>query len=176
MLPVVDWICKSVRGNRFEIFIDNFNGIHIVLGIENAVHIAGDCVTQNFKFFHRYGLMAVVEENLKCHRCLRHDGVARLVDCFWEIPEVLCCLRVPHFFTPLFWDLGRMGCHASRLWAFVWCSSLVWVVWMLEPSSIQNHHVPWVWWSSKFFDRAGAAGVSLHPQLGLSAVNVIKIC
>ena len=82
MLPIGDGICERVRGNRFEIFIDNFNGIHVVLGIQNAVHIAGDCVTQNFELFHRNGLMAVVEENLKCHRCLRHDGDATLVDCF----------------------------------------------------------------------------------------------
>ena len=93
MLPIGDGICERVRGNRFEIFIDNFNGIHVVLGIENAVHIAGDCVTQNFELFHRYGLMAVVEENLKCHRCLRHDGIARLVDCFLSrFPR--CCVVV----------------------------------------------------------------------------------
>ena len=89
MLSISDGIRKRVRGNRFEVFIDNFNGIHVVLGIQNAVHIAGDCVTQNFELFHRYGLMAVVEENLKCHRCLRHDGFSRLMDCFEEIPEVL---------------------------------------------------------------------------------------
>ena len=89
MLPIGDGICKRVRGNRFEIFIDNFNGIHVILGIENAIHIAGDCVTQNFELFHRNGLMAVVEENLKCHRCLRHDGNARLSGLFFEqIPEV----------------------------------------------------------------------------------------
>ena len=81
MLPIGDGICKRVRDNRFEIFIENFNGIHVVLGVENAVHMAGDCVTQNFELFHGYGLMTVVEENLKCHRCLRHDGVARLMDC-----------------------------------------------------------------------------------------------
>ena len=43
---------------------------------------------------------------------------------------------------------------------------------MLEPGSIQTPDVPWVLWSSKFFDRAGAAGVVLHPQLELSAVKV----
>ena len=59
MLLIGDGICKRVRGNRFKIFIDNFNGIHVVLGIQNAVHIAGDCVTQNFELFHRYGLMAI---------------------------------------------------------------------------------------------------------------------
>ena len=174
MLSISDGIRKRVRGNRFEVFIDNFNGIHVVLGIQNAVHIAGDCVTQNFELFHRYGLMAVVEENLKCHRCLRHDGFSRLMDCFEEIPEVLCCWRISHFFTPLSWDLGRMGCHCPRLRAFVWCSSLVWLVWMLEPSSIQTPVVPWVWWSWKVFDRAGAVGVSLHPRLGLSAVKVAR--
>jgi hypothetical protein len=43
--------------------------------------------------FHRNGLMAVVEENLKCHRCLRHDGIARLVDCFLSrFPR--CCVVV----------------------------------------------------------------------------------
>ena len=93
MLPIGDGICERVRGNRFEIFIDNFNGIHIILGIENAIHIAGDCVTQNFELFHRNGLMAVVEENLKCHRYLRHDGNARLVDCFLSrFPR--CCVVV----------------------------------------------------------------------------------
>ena len=45
---------------------------------------------------------------------------------------------------------------------------------MLEPSSIQTPDVPWVWWSSKVVDRAGAAGVSLHPRLGLSAVKVVR--
>ena len=82
MLPISDGIRERVRGNRFEVFIDNFNGIHALLGIQNAAYITGDCVTQNFELFHRYGMMAVVEENLKCHRCLRRDGVARLVDCF----------------------------------------------------------------------------------------------
>ena len=99
MLPTDDGISKRVRGNRFKIFADNFNGIHVVLGIQNAVHIAGNFVTQNFELFHRYGLMAVVEENLKCDRCLRHGGVARLEDCFDEISEVLAGISL---FIPLF--------------------------------------------------------------------------
>ena len=45
---------------------------------------------------------------------------------------------------------------------------------MLEPASIQTPDVPWVRWSSKFFDRAGAAGVSLYPRLGLLAVKVAR--
>ena len=66
--------------NCFEIVIDNFNGIHTFIGIENAAHITGDRIAQSLESFHRNGLIAVVEENLICHRSFRHDGYIRLID------------------------------------------------------------------------------------------------
>lgn len=42
LLFFVDEICKRVGRNCFEIVIDNFNGIHTFIGIENAAHITGD--------------------------------------------------------------------------------------------------------------------------------------
>ena len=171
MSLIDDGICKRVRGNCFKIFIDNFNGIHVVLSIQNAVHIAGDCITQNFELFHRYGLMSVVEENLKCHRCLRHDGVSRIMDCCWRDSRGVLMLAGISLSHLLLWGLVRMGCHCPA-WCLCCSSSIVWLVWMLGLSSIQTSFVPEVWWSWKVFDRAGAAGVSLHPRLGLSAVNI----
>ena len=73
-MPRVDEISKGVRCDRFEILVNNFNGIHAFLCIENAVHITGDCLAQDLESSGMNGLLAVVEENLKRHRSTSHDG------------------------------------------------------------------------------------------------------
>ena len=88
-MPSVDEISKGVRCDRFEVLVNNFNGIHACLGIENAIHITGDCIAQDLESSGRNGLLAVVEENLKRQRSAGHDGCASLVN--------YCSLRIAEY-------------------------------------------------------------------------------
>ena len=88
-MPSADEISKGVRSDRFEILVNNFNSNHAFLNIENAVHITGDCITQDLESTDRDGLLAVIEENPKRHRSTRHDGFAGLVDyCYKYVAEL----------------------------------------------------------------------------------------